>query len=356
MNCMQNLTRTQIPNDVIMDYIRLYKSIGNNRHNHDVLEGDYEVMVRQTVRNNTYYFSRLFDVKVSDARFKSLIYKGVKTKNKEERLVLQIYNAFIKIHEDADSFELLVSEIQDLARFLYSDLVTPQKLQFRKLKSTGKTTSLLTSKNGSTRESLEQLIHLYQRALEHQEYEVAYIIMNFYIDFIHINPFYDKNQEVGLMLMFILLLTSGYEVFEYISFFELLYKRREDFNEAVIRSSFNWEMGYAQILPLHQLVLEFSMNAYETLNDLVRDYQFDKHLNKSDNVENTILKLPEIFSKDDIRNVHPYISDSTINRTLKRLRDDKKIRPLGKGRSAKWMKLVETNSKKLRFEQLDLKL
>lgn len=356
MNCMQNLSRTQIPNDIVMDYINLYKSIGINRHNHEVLEGDYDVMVRQTVRNNTYFFTKLFDVKVTDARFKSLIYKGVKPKNKEERLVMNVFNAFTKIHEDADSFELLISEIQDLARFLYADLVSSQTLQFRKFKPSSKSTSLLTSKNGSTRETLEQLIHLYQRAIEHQEYEVSYIIMNFYIDFIHINPFHDKNKEVGLMLMFILLLTSGYEVFEYISFFELVYKRYDEFNEAIIKSSFNWELGYAQILPLHQLIIEFSMSAYETLNDLVRDYEYDKHLNKSDNVENTILKLPEVFSKDDIRNVHPYISDSTINRTLKRLRDEKKIRPLGKGRSAKWMKLVENKNKKLRFEQLDLNI
>ena len=33
-----------------------------------------------------------------------------------------------------------------------------------------------------------------------------------------------------------------------------------------------------------------------------------------------------------------------------------KIRPLGKGRSAKWMKLVDGPKKKAIFEQLDLKI
>jgi hypothetical protein len=123
----------------------------------------------------------------------------------------------------------------------------------------------------------------------------------------------------------------------------------------VIQSSFNWEVGYAQVLPLHEFLIEQTIASYTLLNDIVRDYNFDKQLNKSDNVENTINKLDEIFTKDDIRIIHPYISDSTINRTLKRMRDEGKIRPLGKGRSAKWMKLYKSNNK-FKFEQLDLKI
>ena len=130
---MENLNRTQIPNDVIMDYIALYKSIGINRYNHELLEGDYEVMVRQTVRNDTYFFAKIFQIKVTDSRFKSLIYKGVKTKNKEEKLIVNVFNAFTKIHEESSTFELLVSEVQDLLKFLYGDMLTGSKMQFRKI-------------------------------------------------------------------------------------------------------------------------------------------------------------------------------------------------------------------------------
>lgn len=354
MNCMENLNRTQIPNDVIMDYITLYKSIGINRYNHELLEGDYDVMVRQTVRNDTYFFAKIFQIKVTDARFKSLIYKGVKPKNKEEKLVLNVFNAFTKIHDESSTFELLVSEIQDLLKFLYGDMLPASKLQFRKIERNERSVNLLTSKNSSAREDIDHLVTLFNNEIRNQHFEVSYVIMNFYIDFINIKPFHEKNQEVGLLIMFILLIGNGFEVFEYISFFERVYKRIHEFDDNVIRSSFNWELGYAQILPLHKFILEISMDAYQTLNYLVRDYEFDQHLNKSDNVENTINKLDDVFSKDDIRNVHPYISDSTINRTLKRLRDEEKIRPLGKGRSAKWIKLVIQKNKKIRFEQLDL--
>ena len=68
-------------------------------------------------------------------------------------------------------------------------------------------------------------------------------------------------------------------------------------------------------------------------------YEFDRSINKANNIENTILKLPEIFTKEEIRINHPFVSESTINRTLSKLRDEKVIKPLGKGRSAKWIKI-----------------
>ena len=356
MNCMENLKRSQIPNDVVMDYIQLYKSIGINRYNHELFIGDYEVMVRQTIRNDVYYFSKIFQINVSDSRFKSLIYKDVKPKNKDEKLVLNLKNAFTKIHKDISSFELLVTEVQDLMRFLYTDILAPSKLSFRKIERKERNVNLLTSKHSSTRETLDHLIQLFNKAVEENDYEVSYIIMNFYIDFIKIKPFQDKNNEIGILLMYVLLIVNGFEVYEYISIMERIYKRIAEFDNVVLQSTFNWEVGYAQILPLHKFIVDISTEAYQTLNFLVRDYEFDKQLNKSNNIENTINKLEDIFSKDDIRNVHPYISDSTINRTLKRLRDDGRIRPLGKGRSAKWIKLFKTENKKMIFEQLDLNI
>ena len=356
MNCMENLSRTQIPNDVVMKYIKLYKSVGVNRYNHEILTGDYEAMVRQTVRNDTYFFAKLFNINVTDARFKSLIYKNVKPKNKDEKLIINLKNAFTKIHKETSSFELLVTEIQDLMKFLYTDIIAASKTQFRKIERKDRNVNLLNSKYSSTRESIEYLIKLFNESIKENTYELSFIIMSFYIDFVKIKPFVDKNEELGILLMYILLLTNGFEVYEYISFMEKIYKSKSVFENAVLQSSFNWEVGYPQIIPLHTFIINVTLDSYQTLNFLVRDYEYDKQLNKSNNVENTISKLEDTFSKDDIRNVHPYISDSTINRTLKRLRDDGIIRPLGKGRSAKWIKLVKTNNNKLKYEQLDLNI
>lgn len=356
MNCLTNLNRTQIPHDVVMSYINIYKSIGINHYNHDTLNSDYPVMVRQTVNTDTHFFTKIFTISVSDARLKSLIYKDVLPKNKDERFVLNLKNAFSKIHNENSTFELLTNEVFDLLKFLYKDILPDSKLQFRKVARKNNKVTLLSGNYTSKREDLESLINLYKEKVKEGRYEVSFIVECFYIDFIKISPFMEKNMEIGLILLYILLITNSYEVFEYISFMEIISRNKQEFELEVRNASFNWEEGFSQLLPLHRFLLKTAAFAYDQINELIRNYEFDSQLNKSNNIENTINKLPDVFSKDDIRNVHPYISDSTINRTLKRLRDAETIRPLGKGRSAKWIKLVKIPSKKFTFEQLDLKL
>ena len=84
MNCLKNISRTTIPNDIVMNYLKLYESIGNNSYNHKTLESDIEVMVRQTIANDVFGLSKILDLKVSEGRIRSLVYKGVLPKNKND--------------------------------------------------------------------------------------------------------------------------------------------------------------------------------------------------------------------------------------------------------------------------------
>ena len=82
------------------------------------------------------------------------------------------------------------------------------------------------------------------------------------------------------------------------------------------------------------------IDGYKKAEKVIKEYISDKSLHKGDNIENTISNLPRTFTKDDIRAYHPYVSESTINRALAKLKDKNNIKPLGKGRSAKWIRLV----------------
>ncbi|PAT02373.1 hypothetical protein CI105_03260, partial [Candidatus Izimaplasma bacterium ZiA1] len=81
MNCLKNITHTTIPNDVVMDYLKIYKSIGMNTHNYEILSPDYQAMNSQITSLDTYYFAKIFDLDVTETRLKSLIYKEVLPKN-----------------------------------------------------------------------------------------------------------------------------------------------------------------------------------------------------------------------------------------------------------------------------------
>lgn len=356
MNCLTNINRTQVPHDIIMAYINIYKSIGMNDYNHEALNSDYHVMVRQTINNDTYYFVKFLDLNVSETRLKSLIYKDILPKNKDEKFILNLKKVFTKIHKETSTFELMTNEVFDLLKFLYKDVINDNKLGFKRTEKKSKGINLTSGKITSKREDLDQLISLYQTIIKDNKYEVSYIAINFFIDFINVAPFIEKNDEIGILLLYILLITNSYEAFEFISFMELLNENKDEFYRVLKNASYNWIEGFSQLLPFHRFIINVSLQAYNKINLLIRDHEFDAHLNKSNNVENTIHKLDDVFSKDDIRIAHPYISDSTINRTLKRLRDEEKIRPLGKGRSAKWIKLFESTNRKVVYEQLDLNI
>ncbi len=356
MNCLLNINRTQLPHDIIMAYINIYKSIGMNDYNHETLNSDYQVMVRQTINNDTYYFVKFLGLNVSETRIKSLIYKDVLPKNRDEKFILNLKIVFTKIHKETSTFALITNEVLDLLKILYTDVLNDNKIGFKKGDKKSNKINLYNGKVTSKREDLEMMIDIYNKTVLENRYEISYIASNFFIDFINIAPFIEKNEEIGILLLYILLITNSYEAYEFISFMELLNENKDEFYRVQKNASYNWVEGFSQLLPFHRFIINISLQAYNKINLLIRDHEFDAHLNKSNNVENTIHKLADVFSKDDIRIAHPYISDSTINRTLKRLRDDEKIRPLGKGRSAKWIKLFESKSKKVVYEQLDLNL
>ena len=60
------------------------------------------------------------------------------------------------------------------------------------------------------------------------------------------------------------------------------------------------------------------------------------------------------MQKEQIKNAHPSLSDSTINRALVSLKNQNKIRPNGTGRSATWVRLVPEEMMSNRMKQLTL--
>ena len=74
-------------------------------------------------------------IKISEGRIRSLIYKGVLPKNKDEKLIINLNNAFTRIHNATHTFELLPNEIMDMLKFVYKDIVNEKRLKFEKFES-----------------------------------------------------------------------------------------------------------------------------------------------------------------------------------------------------------------------------
>ena len=118
-------------------------------------------------------------------------------------------------------------------------------------------------------------------------------------------------------------------------------KKSKEFEKAKIAASINYSEGFSNVDKLNNFMIELLLEGYKKVDEASGQYTFELEIKKVDDVISSIYKLPKVFTKDDIRAVNPYISDSTIKRALNELKRNKVISPIGTGRTAKWMRFVE---------------
>ncbi len=351
MKSLNNMDRITLTADIVMDMIKLYQFKGKDFYYADVMSSDMDYIIKETIERETFFFNKILKLPITENRMRLIIKKDGNPKTKDEQLLANMKQIFTTIQDKVIDFDLIANEILNLARDLFRNV---KEINFAIEVVEIQTGILREKRKESKRNKLEELLRIYSRMLDSNENELTLLITNFYIDFINMKIFTSDNEAIGLLLLYILLFKERFNLFRYISFFELLNEKNESFNKGVLQANFNWEDGFSQTAPLNRTIIQMMLTGYDKIELMVRDYEFDLHLNKSDNIENTIMKLGEIFTKDEIRAKHPYTSESTINRTLQRLRDENRIRPNGVGRSATWVRLVSQEKFNPNFRQIDL--
>lgn len=347
MKALMNMDRIQINNEMMMLLLSLYESKGKTFYYDDLFNRDLHAFEKKTMESNLIAIAKYLDLSMTDSRIKLFAKKPMTPRTKDEFLLSNIKSSLNQLHKRPEDFELLVNEVGNLIKLL-SKNADPIQFNTYDLEEEG----MLKSKKHSKKDDLEKLMNLFEKNLKTRKYELTQLISNFYIDFLNLNILSKHNDLVGLILLYALL-AKDFSVFKYVSFFKYFLKEKDGWKSGVITANYYWSSGYAQTDMVSRILLNILISSYEEVDDMAHEYVFERELNKSNNIENSILKLDEIFSKEDLRKRHPNVSDATIDRTLKRLKDEDKIRPLGKGRSSKWQRIVSGN-KKFGVEQLSL--
>ena len=96
------------------------------------------------------------------------------------------------------------------------------------------------------------------------------------------------------------------------------------------------------------------LDGYQLIEAKVQAQDFDRELKKLDMVATSILKLGEIFTKDEIRKKNPEASESTINRALEYLKKENMVRPNGTGRNASWLRITSEDHVDLQNKQASI--
>ena len=340
MSAIDRAFNLSFPYEIVLKYINLYKMVGESEKDIDELSSHYSVYHDMAHKEDVKSIFEMFykGYKITSARVESIINNStsIVPKNMDETYLKNIVRIFDMIYSDTQ-FELSANEIIDLESQLCTDINKPKGLR----------------RNNKDelpyRIRLEKLIESYHEKLKSGKTEVQYLNASFLIDFIKLSPFYDYNDLIGLIIFYVLTIKTDIRSFAYVSFFKQIKENEEEFRKNLNISFYMYDEGMTNISELFKFFIDIEVASYKNLHQLSRELAQDKVLKKSSGVETVIYKLPQTFTKDDIRKKMPTVSDSTIDRVLKSMQEKGKIAPYGRGRSSKWVRLDNSYEEKKIF-------
>lgn len=345
------MERLHLPNDLVMQLFKLYEQKGQSYYYKALFSRDDEVMARTTLELDTQALAYFLKLNLTPARIKLLSdpRKEFVAKNKDEVLVNNLKEILTRIQQLSDTFDLTTNEVKDLTVSLFRGCEDIKLIRDAKSKPERLAKSF---DDLNSEDKLKKIIEQFHALRRTNKYEIVQIMTNFYIDFVKLGLFTDKNDLIGLMVVYTLA-AKYFKVCRYDSFFQALLPLQSQFDSGFIQASYNWSEGFSQTEPIQRIFVNVLETLHKNVEIKAHEYEFERKMNKTNSIEGTILSGPTTFSKKDIRVKHPYASDATINRTLMSLKERNLIRPLGSGRTAQWLRVAD-KLEKFNPQQLDL--
>lgn len=336
------LEHYNIPSDILMKMLEIYQLMGKNINLEEILKDDKVYHHQNTLNLDTYFIVKMVTGNaISDNRLFQLIEKKATPKNQQEEVVKNAKKVLMELEQNASlSRPYNGSDLLDAL----NGIVGRRKVSFSKDLITN---NLNKKEKMSVRLYYQQILDKYQRYFHEQKFERIFLAVICYMEIINLNPYTCYNDLASKLAFYYMMHLSGLTVFKYVSLFSLLNEIEADLANTIAYSSLNYYESYLQTAPVVRLIYKLIIDAYSKLDKIKKEATYHNRIFKSDVIEDTIRKLPDVFTKDDIRRAHPTTSDATINRILFKLRDEEYIIPLGKGRSAMWHKNPSYDKRKL---------
>lgn len=347
MNNFDALKQYMIPANTLNNMLDVYKSIGQNKFLIDTLGDTKYYLMEQGLERDTFFLASLIKLNITDNRMRLLITKNSTPVNNEEKSLVGLKEVLRTIRNDAHTHTFNGSDLLQYLNRIFGK--NSHRFTSRNINEvTGINNKM---KSPSIRLSFEKMLDDYHQNVVKNNFEKLHLSIVAYLETDLMKPFSEHNDLVSLLALYYMLIRSDLDVFYYISFFELYINQLNTWDNEKQLSYINFPTTHFHLTGIMDQLFILVKQAYKEFDDIIRTNSYDKRMFKSDGIEQTIYNLPSTFSKEDIRKYHPQVSDSTINRILFKLRDENIIIPLGKGRSARWVKVIQDDDPRSIFGQ-----
>ncbi len=243
------------------------------------------------------------------------------------------------IHDSFDAIPITKNYILQLHKMLYSHMNNPLAGQTKNVQNyvsatypDGHVEVLFTPLAPfETQEALDRICEVYNRVIGNMELEPLIAIPVFIHDFLCIHPFNDGNGRMSRLLTTLLLYRSGFYVGKYVSLEAKIAKNKDLYYEALAAAQPGWHDGTEDVVPFIKYLLGTILAAYKDFED--RMALVEIKLPALEMVRRASHNKIGRFNKQDIRELCPTLSDSSIEGALRKLVASGELRKEGKGKN-----------------------
>lgn len=189
-----------------------------------------------------------------------------------------------------------------------------------------------------TPKALEKICEEYNRVIGNLEVEPLIAIPVFIHDFLCIHPFNDGNGRMSRLLTTLLLYRSGFYVGKYISLEAKIAKNQDLYYEALGKAQKGWHEGEEDVVPFIKYLLGTILAAYKDFED--RFEIIGEKLPALEMVRKATKNKIGKFSKQDIRELCPSLSISSIEGSLRTLVKEGELMRGGSGKATYYVRLM----------------
>ena len=323
----------------------IYKEAGKQEMYLKQRPEELEKLVEIAKIQSTEASNAIEGILTTSTRIKQLVEEKTTPKNRDEQEIAGYRDVLNIIHESFDVIPISQNYILQLHKILYSHMNNPMAGRTKSVQNyinatypDGHVENLFTPLAPyETPEALDKICEEYNRVIGNMEVEPLIVIPIFVHDFLCIHPFNDGNGRMSRLLTTLLLYRNGFYVGKYISLEAKIAKNKDLYYYALGQAQTGWHDGTEDAVPFVKYLLGTILAAYKDFAD--RFALVETKLPALETVRRATMNKVGRFTKQDIRELCPSLSISSIEGAIRKLVVFGELKREGSGKSTCYYRL-----------------
>ena len=340
----RKIKETRWDSEILGLVAAIYKEAGKQELYLKQRPEELEKLVEVAKVQSTETSNEIEGIVTTSTRIRQLVAEKTNPKNRSEEEIAGYRDVLSIIHESFDAIPITQNYILQMHKILYTHTNNPIAGHTKNVQNyitasypDGHTEILFTPPAPyETPFALDRICEEYNLVIGNMELEPLIAIPVFIHDFLCIHPFNDGNGRMSRLLTTLLLYRNGFYVGKYISLEAKIAKNKDLYYDALGASQIGWLEGKDDPVPFIKYLLGTILAAYRDFEE--RFALVETKRSALDTVRMASHNKIGSFTKQDIRELCPSLSLSSVEGALRKLVESGELRREGSGKNTHYFR------------------